>query len=153
MNFIKVYFCVFTDLGWRNVKPTPGFEWNVISTAQSSQGLRWDPQNQYSYEASVVMVNSPLPLAVNLEIKISRKFLEKISALWSSHRKPSAVDFPCRHGRPWSHGLWPGSQAWGACGGRNWDGPNCCEEGYSCIPAIELKSGTGQAIERFAGTA
>ncbi|CAL1166306.1 unnamed protein product [Cladocopium goreaui] len=32
------------------------------------------------------------------------------------------------------------SQAWGACGGRNWDGPNCCEEGYSCIPESEWYS-------------
>lgn len=32
------------------------------------------------------------------------------------------------------------SQAWGACGGRNWDGPNCCEEGYSCLPESEWYS-------------
>mmetsp|Transcript_22609 Transcript_22609/g.50929 ORF Transcript_22609/g.50929 Transcript_22609/m.50929 type:complete len:603 (+) Transcript_22609:44-1852(+) len=25
------------------------------------------------------------------------------------------------------------SRAWGACGGRNWDGPTCCEEGYECL--------------------
>jgi len=25
------------------------------------------------------------------------------------------------------------SKAWGACGGRNWDGATCCEEGYRCI--------------------
>lgn len=32
------------------------------------------------------------------------------------------------------------SKAWGACGGSNWDGPNCCEEGYSCIPESEWYS-------------
>ena len=61
----------------------------MISTAQSSQGLRWDPQNQYSYEASVVMVNSPLPLAVNLEIKILENFSKKsqhFGVLIENHR-------------------------------------------------------------------
>ena len=28
-----------------------------------------------------------------------------------------------------------GVTAWGACGGRNWDGPTCCEDGYRCVPA------------------
>lgn len=25
------------------------------------------------------------------------------------------------------------SSAWGACGGQNWDGPTCCEDGYVCM--------------------
>ena len=28
-----------------------------------------------------------------------------------------------------------GSKAWAKCGGRNWDGATCCEEGYKCIEA------------------
>lgn len=24
------------------------------------------------------------------------------------------------------------NKAWGACGGQNWDGPTCCEDGYTC---------------------
>ena len=86
LKFISVCILIWDGGMWNLLQDLNG----MWSPPHNPQGLRWDPQNQYSYEASVVMVNSPLPLAVNLEIKISRKN----RTLEFSARKPSAVDFP-----------------------------------------------------------
>lgn len=39
-----------------------------------------------------------------------------------------------------------GSKAWGACGGRNWDGATCCEEGYRCIEATQHSNWASSAV-------